>query len=99
MSGAAPGGRFADFGAVHLVTTGALARLAQQAGRASVDASQFRPNLVLDAPQDPEPGQELRIGDVILRVVLHFAAGDRRPRAASSPGFPLHRLGRGTGSC
>ncbi len=70
VSGAVSGGRFMDFGAVHLVTTGALARLAQQAGRAAVDAARFRPNLVLDAPQDLEPGQELRIGDVVLRVVL-----------------------------
>ncbi len=70
VSGAVPGGPFVDFGALHLVTTGALARLARQAGRAAVDAARFRPNLVLDAPQDPEPGQELRIGDAVLRVVL-----------------------------
>jgi MOSC domain-containing protein len=70
VSGALPGGRFVDFGAVHLVTTGALAGLARQLGRADVDASRFRPNLVLDAPQDPEPEQKLQIGDVVLRVVL-----------------------------
>jgi len=34
VSGAQPGGRFVDFGAVHLVTTGALERLARQLGRA-----------------------------------------------------------------
>lgn len=70
VSGARPGGRFVDFGAVHLVTTGALARLARQVGRSIVDAACFRPNLCLDAPRDPAPGQELRIGDVVLRVVL-----------------------------
>lgn len=70
VSGARPGGRFVDFGAVHLVTTGAIGRLAQQVGRSSVDAARFRPNLCLDAPHDPAPGQELRIGDVVLRVVL-----------------------------
>jgi len=49
VSGARPGGRFVDFGAVHLVTTGALARLARQVGRSTVDATRFRPNLCLDA--------------------------------------------------
>jgi len=43
VSGARPGGRFVDFGAVHLLTTGALAQLAQQAGRSHVDADRFRP--------------------------------------------------------
>lgn len=70
VSGALPGGRFVDFGAVHVVTTGALAALARQVGRANVDALRFRPNLVVDAPHDPEPGRELRIGEVVLRVVL-----------------------------
>lgn len=70
VSGALPGGRFVDLGAVHLVTTGAVSRLARQLGRAYVDVVRFRPNLVLDADQDPAPGQELRIGDVVLRVVL-----------------------------
>jgi len=35
-----------------------------------VDALRFRPNVVLEAADDPVPGQELRIGDVVLRVVL-----------------------------
>lgn len=70
VSGAHPGGRFVDFGAVHLLTTGALDLLARQLGRPVVDAASFRPNIVLDAPRDPEPGHELRIGDVVLRVVL-----------------------------
>jgi len=70
VSGARPGGRFVDFGPLHLVTTGALAELAGQLGRASVDAARFRPNVIVDAPHDPVPGQELRIGDVVLRMVL-----------------------------
>jgi len=70
VSGARPGGRFVDFGAVHLLTTGALDGLARQLGRPAVDMSRFRPNLVVDAPRDPEPGQELRIADVVLRVTL-----------------------------
>ena len=68
--GAQPGGRFVDLGAVHLVTTGALARLARRLGRSVVQPARFRPNLVLDLPQDPSPGQELRIRDVVLRTVL-----------------------------
>jgi uncharacterized protein YcbX len=64
------GGRFVDFGAVHLVTTGALAALAHQVGRPDVPATRFRPNLVLDAPADPPPGTEFAVGDSVLRVVL-----------------------------
>ncbi|AGL17795.1 MOSC domain-containing protein [Actinoplanes sp. N902-109] len=60
--------RFVDFGAVHVITTGALERLGAQAGRA-VDPVRFRPNLVVDAPADPEPGRVFRAGDAVLRVV------------------------------
>ncbi|TBL42717.1 MOSC domain-containing protein [Verrucosispora sp. SN26_14.1] len=70
LAGAQPGGRFVDFGAVHLVTTGALSTLGARTGGAGAVAARFRPNLVLDAPGDPEPGQELRLGDVLLRVVV-----------------------------
>ena len=49
-----------DFGPVHLLTTGALAELAGQLERTSVDESRFRPNLVLEASRDPVPGQVLR---------------------------------------
>lgn len=70
VAGALPGGRFVDFGAVHVVTTGALDELAGQLGRPDVAVSRFRPNLVLSAQRDPVPGQELRIGDTVLRVLL-----------------------------
>ena len=70
VAGARPGGRFVDFAAVHLVTTGALAGLARRLGRVDVAAGRFRPNLVLDAPADPEPGAELRLDDVVLRVLV-----------------------------
>ncbi len=59
--GFAQTGRFVDFAAVHLVTTGALAGLGAAAAR-------FRPNLLVEADADPEPGTELTIGDVVLRV-------------------------------
>lgn len=61
--------RFVDFGAVHIVTTGALAGLGREMGDVEVAAARFRPNLVLDAEGDPEPGQVLRFGDVTLRVI------------------------------
>lgn len=69
VSGAHTGGRFVDFGAVHLLTTGALTGLGDVLGRI-VAASPFRPNIVVDAPGDPQPDQELQIGDVVLRVLL-----------------------------
>jgi uncharacterized protein YcbX len=63
-------GRFFDFGAVHLVTTGALDQLSSEHGR-QVDPIRFRPNLILDLPSDPEPGQRIEIGpDLILQVVV-----------------------------
>ncbi|BCJ42109.1 molybdenum cofactor biosysynthesis protein [Actinoplanes ianthinogenes] len=62
-------GRFVDFGAVHLVTTGALAALAEKAGH-PVPAERFRPNLLIDADADPDPGTEVAIGDVLLRVLF-----------------------------
>lgn len=60
-------GRFHDFGAVHVVTTGALRRLAEVRG-APVDHRRFRANLLLDLPDDPAPGDVVRLGDVLLRV-------------------------------
>ena len=35
-----------------------------------VPAARFRPNLVLDLPRDPAPGEELRLGTAVLRVIL-----------------------------
>jgi uncharacterized protein YcbX len=66
----AEGGRFFDYGALHLVTAGALERLSAEHGSA-VDPARFRPNLVLDLPADPEPGQRITIGsDVVLEVAI-----------------------------
>lgn len=93
IDGAQPGGRFVDFGAVHLVTSGELTALARRLGRSCVPASRFRPNLVLDAPADPEPGQELSIGDVVLRVLVPtprcvvpgLVGGSHAPDRGSAP--------------
>jgi uncharacterized protein YcbX len=63
-------GRFSDYGAVHIVTTGELARLGERLGGAPASAARFRPNLILDLPHDPAPGEELRLGDVVLRIDL-----------------------------
>ncbi|GAA2140358.1 MOSC domain-containing protein [Glycomyces algeriensis] len=66
----AEGGRFFDFGPVHLVTTGALERLDNEHG-SEVDPARFRPNLILDLPADPEPGQRIAIGpDAVLEVAI-----------------------------
>ncbi|MDI1462626.1 MOSC domain-containing protein [Catellatospora sp. KI3] len=81
-------GRFVDFGAVHLVTTGALARLAAEVGH-GVDPLRFRPNVVLDAPADPEPGTELRAGEVVLRV--RFATPRCVVPAVDAAGGPVDR--------
>ncbi|WP_433382553.1 MOSC domain-containing protein [Actinoplanes sp. CA-142083] len=61
LGGAGAGG-FVDFAPVHVVTTGELAKL-------GATPSRFRPNIVLDADNDPEPGAEIRLGDVVLRAM------------------------------
>jgi uncharacterized protein YcbX len=61
--------RFVDFGAVHILTTGALSLLGRRMGGTDAAAGRFRPNLVVDAPHDPEPGQVLRLDEVVLRVI------------------------------
>jgi uncharacterized protein YcbX len=69
IGGAMPGGRFVDFGAVHLVTSGALDAL-KNAG-ASADVRRMRPNLVLSLDREPAPGDRIQVGpDVILQVLV-----------------------------
>jgi len=76
VSGARPGGRFVDFGPVHLVTTGALTELAGQLGR-----ERGRDPL----PTQPRPRRSPRSG-------ARAGAEDRRRRPASSPAHPaVHR--------
>jgi uncharacterized protein YcbX len=66
VAGAARG-RFVDYGPLHLVTTGQLARLEAELGH-PVNPVRFRPNLLLDLPDDPSGGQRLRIGEVEVTV-------------------------------
>lgn len=61
------GGSYRDFGPVHAVTTGALRRLGEQQG-CVVDPLRFRPNLVLDLPDDPPTGSTITLGEVMLTV-------------------------------
>ena len=68
VAGAARG-RFVDYGQLHLVTTGALARLEAELGR-PVQPLRFRPNLLVDLPEDPRPGDVLHIGDAELLIDL-----------------------------
>lgn len=69
IAGALPGGRFVDFGAVHLVTSGALDALKQHAG--SADVRRLRPNPVLSLDREPAPGEFIQVGpDVSLRVLV-----------------------------
>ena len=88
LSRATPGGRFVDFGAVHLVTTSALAELQRDGVRA--DVRRLRPNLVLTLDREPAPGDRIRVGpDVTLRVLVPT------PRCAipgrPSRGWPARR--------
>jgi len=73
-------GGFVDFAPVHVVTTGALARLGAAATR-------FRPNVVLDTDDDLPDGAELRLGDVVLRV-MSPTPRCVVPSLAHGPGVP-----------
>lgn len=88
--------RFVDYGAVHLVTTGGLVRLAREHG-CPVSLIRFRPNLLLDLPADPRPGDVLEIGETTLRVDVPTPRciipslpqpGARSPSGRASPGSP-----------
>lgn len=70
------GGRFADYAAIHLMTTATLARLAELCPEAQFDERRFRPNLVVDTSggqsgfiENHWVGRNLAIGDdVLLRI-------------------------------
>ena len=75
MYGDGPVGSFWDVGSVHLVSTGALARLSEAVPSSTFDARRFRPNLVIDSgeavgfPEDEWLGATLAIGtSVRMRV-------------------------------
>jgi uncharacterized protein len=85
IGGAMPGGRFVDFGAIHLITANALEALKHETALA--DVRRLRPNLVLSLDREPVPGDRIKVGsDVTLRVVVPT------PRcaipAAPQPGLP-----------
>lgn len=67
VAGAARRRSFVDYGAVHVVTAEALARLAAEAATA-VDPIRFRPNLVIEEMADPPPGSRLQVGGAVVRV-------------------------------
>ncbi len=74
---AAPPGTFFDFAPLHLMTRATLARIAALHPRGTADAARYRPNLVLDLPDEPGfaedgwAGRTLELGpEVVLEVVL-----------------------------
>jgi uncharacterized protein YcbX len=81
LGAASPEGSFFDYAPLHLITSATLRQVAQLGGLEEVDARRFRPNLVLDPPdQGPESGfvearwpeRELLIGASLrLRVICH----------------------------
>jgi uncharacterized protein YcbX len=77
IDGARPGGRFVDFGAVHVVTTGELQALGRAMGvdplgrPQDVNVRRFRPNLVLDLDRELAPGEVVQVGPhVSLRILI-----------------------------
>jgi MOSC domain-containing protein len=66
---------FLDFGPVHAITTATLATLRRAHPASDFDASRFRPNIVLDAPdggdypEDAWTGRRLTVGGATLEVL------------------------------
>lgn len=97
IGGARPGGRFVDFGAVHLVTTADLAQL-RAAGAPDVETRRFRPNLMLSLDAPLRAGDRVRLtGGVELTVTLPTPRcaipGAAQPGIAAAPGV-LRAVGR-----
>ena len=74
---AAPPGTFFDFAPLHLMTRATLARIAALHPRGTADVARYRPNLVLDLPDEPGfaedgwTGRTLELGpEVVLEVVV-----------------------------
>lgn len=68
-------GTFFNFGAVHLVTTGTTRALSAAEPTSRFDARRFRPNVVIETPDDgfvetAWRGRAVRIGDVELAVTF-----------------------------
>jgi uncharacterized protein YcbX len=66
-------GNFFDFGAVHILTTGTLRQLGELAPASRFEVARFRPNLVIDTPEDgfletEWAGRKLAIGPVELNL-------------------------------
>jgi uncharacterized protein YcbX len=65
-------GSFVDESPLHLITTGDLARLAQERPELHWDVRRFRPNVVIesDASIEATPGHRLSIGEVEVEVLV-----------------------------
>ena len=96
IAGAVPGGRFVDFGAIHLVTTRAVDALKREIP--SADIRRLRPNLVLSLDREPVPGDHIKIGhEVTLHVLFPTPRcaipGAAQPGLESAPEV-LRAIGR-----
>lgn len=69
-SPAAPGGTFFDFSAMHVLTTSSLAALRSAHPEGQIDVRRFRPNLVLEVPDDRG-----FVENEWARARLHIGAG------------------------
>jgi uncharacterized protein YcbX len=82
LGDASPGGTFHDFAPLHLLTTSALARIAELSPRGTVELKRYRPNVVIRTAavgftENDWAGRDLRIGtDLAVRVMA------RTPRCA-----------------
>jgi uncharacterized protein YcbX len=83
-------------GAVTLISTASLARLAEQAGRPSVDSRRFRMLIEIDGvgahEEDGWVGRMLRVGEVVLRAQGHVGRCVITSRHPETGEIDLHTL-------
>jgi uncharacterized protein YcbX len=85
-----------SIGAASLISTASLARLAEQAGRPSVDPRRFRMLIEVDGPgaheEDGWVGQMVRVGDALLRAQGHVGRCVITSRHPETGEIDLHTL-------
>jgi MOSC domain-containing protein len=83
-------------GAVTLISTASLARLADQAGRPSIDSRRFRMLIEVDGvgahEEDDWVGHDLRVGEVLLHAQGHVGRCVITSRHPDSGEIDLHTL-------
>jgi uncharacterized protein len=94
----APAGTFFDYAPLHVLTTAALARLSSLHPTGQVDSRRFRPNLVIETPEEVQGfAENLWVGRILLiGPEVRLRVSDPAPRCVV-PTLPQGQLPRDIG--